>query len=164
LDIALRDKRDSTDVDFQFPALQSLVSNVNSLLSRYLHGGDNAGGPIVMVSRDVEAENLVQLMGYPTIAVSGEGRIICVNGNFEQMAHAASAQLVNQDLSAIPDGALQQNLEHLMKKSREVPGVIQTDQLEFGGHNCQIHCQAMGVENSMIAYFVICITPLEGSE
>jgi nitrogen-specific signal transduction histidine kinase len=114
-----------------------------------------------MVSRDVEAENLVQLMGYPTIAVSGEDRIICVNGNFEQLAHATSAQLNNQTLSAIPDGALQQNLQHLIQKVREVPGTIHSDQLEFSGHNCQIHCQAMGVENSTIAYFVICITPLE---
>jgi hypothetical protein len=164
LDIALRDKKDSTDVDFQFPALQSLVSNINSLLSRYLHGGDDSGGPVNMVSRDVEAENLVQLMGYPTIAVSGEDRIICVNGNFEQIAHATRAQLHNQTLSAIPDAALQQNLQHLTQKSREVPGAIHSDQLEFNGHNCQIHCQAMGVENSTIAYFVICITPVEGGE
>ncbi len=164
LDVALRDKKDSTDVNFRFPALQSLVSNINSLLSRYLHGGGNDGGLVNMVGRDAEAENLVQLMGYPTIAVSGEGRIICVNGNFEQISHALSAQLNHQTLSAIPDVALQQNLQHLMQKSRELPGVIQTDQLEFSGHNCRIHCQAMGVENNTIAYFVICITPIEESE
>ncbi|MGZ3742239.1 MAG: FHA domain-containing protein [Pseudobdellovibrionaceae bacterium] len=163
LDIALRDKRDSTDVDFQFPALQSLVGNINSLLSRYIHGEHNEG-PGNIISRDAEAENIVQLMGYPTIAVSGEERIICVNGNFEQIAHATGSQLNHQTLSAIPDAALQQNLLFLIQKSREFPGTIHSDQLEFSGHNCRIHCQAMGVENGTIAYFVICITPLEGSE
>jgi hypothetical protein len=164
LDTALREKKDSTDVNFQFPVLQNLVGNINSLLSRYTHGGDHGGEPRNMVSHDVEAENLVQLMGYPTIAISGENRIISVNGNFEQIAHSTRAQLNHQTLSAIPDAALQQNLQHLIQKSREVPGTIHSDQLEFSGHNCRIHCQAMGVESSTIAYFVICITPLEGSE
>lgn len=164
LDIAMREKKDSTDIDFQFPALQNLIANINSLLTRYLHGGDEAGGQVNMVSRDSEAENLVQLMGYPTVAVSGEGRIVSVNQNFEQLAHATSAQLVNQMVSSIPDVALQQNMQHLMEKSRVAPGTIHSDQLEFSGHNCQIHCQAMGVENSSIAYFVICVTPVEGGD
>lgn len=164
LDIAMREKKDSTDIDFQFPALQNLIANINSLLTRYIHGGDEAGGQMNMVSRDSEAENLIQLMGYPTIAVSGEGRIVSVNQNFEQLAHATSAQLVNQMVSSIPDVALQQNIQHLMEKSRVAPGSIHSDQLEFSGHNCQIHCQAMGVENSTISYFVICVTPVEGGE
>jgi hypothetical protein len=164
LDIAMREKKDTTDIEFQFPALQNLIANINSLLTRYLHGGDEAGGQVNMVSRDSEAENLVQLMGYPTIAVSGEGRIVSVNQNFEQLAHATSAQLVNQMVSSIPDVALQQNMTHLMDKSRVAPGTIHSDQLEFSGHNCQIHCQAMGVENNSIAYFVICVTPVEGGE
>jgi len=164
LDIAMREKKDSTDVNFQFPALQNLVANINSLLTRYIHGGDEAGGQVNMVSRDAEAENLVQLMGYPTIAVSGEGRIVALNQNFEQLAHASSSQLINQMLSAIPDLALQQNLQHLMEKSRVSPGSIHSDQLEFSGHNCQIHCHAMGVENGTISYFIICVTPVEGGE
>lgn len=164
LDTALREKKDSTEVDFQFPALQNLVGNINSLLTRYLHGGDEDGGQVNMVSRDSEAENLIQLMGYPTIAVSGEGRIMSVNQNFEQLAHASASQLNHQTLSAIPDIALQQNIQHLIEKARVAPGSIHSDQLEFSGHNCQIHCHAMGVENGTIAYFVICVTPVEGGE
>lgn len=164
LDVALREKRDSTEINFQFPALQNLVGNINSLLARYLNGGNEAGGPLNMVNRDSEAENLVQLMGYPTMAVSGEGRIIAVNENFEQVAHSTAGQLVHQTLSTIPDVALQQNIQHLMQKTREVPGVIHNDQLEFSGHNCLIHCHALGVENGTVAYFIICITPVEGSE
>jgi len=164
LDVALRDKKDSTEIPFQFPALQELVGNINSLLSRYLNGSPEGAGPVNMVSHDAEAENLVQLMGYPTLAVSGEGRLLAVNANFEQIAHANANQLVHQTLSAIPDIALQQNIQHLMQKSREVPGATHNDQLEFSGHNCLIHCQAMGVENNTIAYFIICITPVEGGE
>ncbi|RYZ35002.1 MAG: FHA domain-containing protein, partial [Sphingobacteriales bacterium] len=158
LDTALREKKDSTEVNFQFPALQNLVGNINSLLTRYINGDADKNGPVQVVSRDAEAENLVQLMGYPTIAISGERRIIAVNSNFEQIAHATSAQLSGQQMSAISDSSLQQNLMHLMQKSQEAPGAIHSDQLEFSGHNCQIHCQAMGVDNNTVAYFVISIT------
>ncbi|WP_413289937.1 FHA domain-containing protein [Bdellovibrio sp. HCB337] len=164
LDTALREKKDSADVNFQFPALQNLVGNINSLLTRYLNGNTDGAAPMMMVSRDAEAENLVQLMGYPTIAISGEGRIITINANFEQIAHATSGQLNGQPLTAIPDMALQQNIQHLMQKCRDVPGSIHSDQLEFSGHNCQIHCNAMGVENGTIAYFIVSITPVEGGE
>lgn len=164
LDIAMREKRDSTEVNFQFPALQNLISNINSLLSRYLNGDSDGGSPVHLVSRDAEAENLVQLMGYPTIAISGEGRIVAMNANFEQLAHATSAQLAHQPLASIPDVALQQNISHLIEKVKLAPGSIQSDQLEFSGHNCQIHCHAMGIENGVISYFVICVTPIEGGE
>jgi hypothetical protein len=164
LDIALREKKDSTEVEFQFPALQNLIGNVNSLLTRYIHGDAENNGPVQVLSRDAEAENLVQLMGYPTIAISGEKRIIAVNTNFEQIAHANATQLNGQQLSALSDGALQQNLLHLIQKSTDVPGTIHSDQLEFSGHNCLIHCQAMGVDNNTIAYFIVSITPTEGGE
>jgi hypothetical protein len=164
LDVALREKRDSTEVSFHFPALQNLIGNINSLLSRYLHGDQEQGNPLEMVSRDGEAENLIQLMGYPTIAISGENRIISVNSNFEQLSHASSAQLSGQAIASIPDGALQQNIQHLIQKSREVPGTIHTDSLEFAGHNCQIHCHAMGVEKGTVSYFVISVTPTEGGD
>lgn len=163
LDVALREKKDSMEVNFQFPALQNLIGNVNSLLTRYIYGDAEKNNPAAQaVSRDSEAENLVQLMGYPTIAISGEKRIIAVNTNFEQIAHASSGQLNGQSLATLADTALQQNLSHLIQKSQEVPGAIHSDQLEFSGHNCLIHCQAMGVENNSIAYYVIIITPTEG--
>lgn len=163
LDMALREKKDSTEIHFQFPALQNLIGNINSLLTRYVHGDtDQAQG--ASVSREGEAENLIQLIGYPAVAFNAEGRMIAMNQNFEQLAHVSAAQMIGQNLKILPDAALQQNLQFLMQKSREVPNLIHNDQLEFGGHNCEIHCQALGVENGNVAYFVISITPLEGGE
>jgi len=161
LDVALREKKDSTEVDFQFAPLQNLIGNVNSLLTRYFHGDADQQMSRHVVSREAEAENLVQLMGYPTIAINAEKRIIAANKNFEQIAHASGAQLNGQPLTALSDMALQQNLSFLIQKSQENPGLIQSDQLEFSGHNCHIHCQAMGVDNDTIAYFVISVIPLE---
>jgi hypothetical protein len=164
LDIALREKKDATEVNFQFPALQNLIGNLNSLLTRYVHGDADKNHVFQVVSRDSEAENLVQLMGYPTIAISSEKRIIAVNSNFEQIAHASAAQLNGHPLTALSDGSLQQNLLHLIQKSQEIPGMIHSDQLEFSGHRCEVHCQAMGVDNNTISYFVVSITPTEGGE
>lgn len=161
LDIALREKKDSTEVNFLFPALQALVGNVNSLLSRYVHGESDGGGSAGFVNKDGEAENLVQIVGYPCIAISKDERVLALNSGFAQVARVEAVQLQGQDLQGIPDMALQQNLKHLMQKARENSRIIHTDQLEFSGHACILSCQAMG-SAAEVDYFVITISPTEG--
>lgn len=162
LDAAMRDKTDNTEVDFQFPPLQALIGNINSLLTRYIHGDkDNAGGAAGFVNKDGEAENLVQIVGFPCVAISKEGRIISCNPSFLQVARAELPQLQGQIFKAIPDVALQQNIEGLMIRSRENPRGIHTDQLEFSGHLCILSCQAM-CSGQDVDYYVITVSPTEG--
>ena len=158
LDAAMRDKTDNTSSSFQFPALQALIGNINSLLTRYVHGETGASGGYV--SKDGEAENLVQLIGYPAVAIATDGRVMAANGSFAQVARADLSAFVQQAYQKIPDAALQANLESLMARSQDNPRMIHTDNLEFSGHPCIISCQAMG--SGSIDYFLVTVAPNEG--
>lgn len=163
LDVAMREKKDNTEVDFIFPPLQALIGNINSLLTRYIHGGgddgNNAGS---FVNKDGEAENLVQLVGFPSIAISREGRIIACSASFTQIARADVAQLQGQLFKAIPDVALQQNIDGLLVRTRENMRAIHTDQLEFSGHLCILSCQAISSTGHEPDYFIITVSPTDG--
>ncbi|ASD64956.1 FHA domain-containing protein [Bdellovibrio bacteriovorus] len=162
LDTAMREKTDNTVVDFQFPPLQALIGNINSLLTRYINGDtDKGGGAAGFVNKDGEAENLMQMIGYPCVAIAKEGRIISCNPSFLQVARAEMAQLQGQMYKAIPDVALQQNIEGLVVRSRENPRGIHTDQLEFSGHLCILSCQAF-CTGQEVDYYVITVSPTEG--
>lgn len=164
LDAAMREKTDHTEVNFMFPPLQALIGNINSLLTRYVHGDGNsgAGGAAGFVNKDGEAENLVQIVGFPCVAISREGRIIACNPAFNQVARSESGQLAGLMYKAIPDVALQQNLDSLLGRSREDVRMLHTDQLEFSGHLCILSCQAMTSNGQDVDYFVVTVSPAEG--
>lgn len=163
LDAAMREKKDNTEVNFMFPALQALIGNINSLLTRYIHGDADGGGAgaASFINKDGEAENLIQIIGFPCVAISKEGRIIACNPAFTQVARADMGQLQGQLFKSIPDVALQKNIEGLLIKARENPRSIHTDQLEFSGHLCVLSCQAMS-SGSEPDYFVVTVSPVEG--
>ena len=162
LDIAMREKRDSTEVNFMFPPLQALIGNINSLLTRYIHGDGTNSASGNFASKDGEAENLVQLIGFPCLAISKDGRIIAANPAFGQIIRLDIGQLNNQSYQAIPDAAVQQNIEHLINKARENMRAIHTDNLEFSGHPCVLSCQAMSTNGQEADYFLITVSPAEG--
>nr|WP_295900106.1 FHA domain-containing protein [uncultured Bdellovibrio sp.] len=163
LDAAMREKKDNTEVNFMFPPLQALIGNINSLLTRYINGEADGGGPGAsgFVNKDGEAENLVQIVGFPCITISREGRIIACNAAFSSVARTDMAQLQGQLFKAIPDVALQQNIEGLLVKTRENPRAIHTDQLEFSGHLCILSCQAFS-SGQEVDYFIVTVSPVEG--
>lgn len=163
LDVAMREKKDHAEVEFLFPPLQALIGNINSLLTRYVHGGADSGDAAVgFVNKDGEAENLVQLIGFPCVAISREGRIIACNPAFFQVARAEAGQLEGQMYKSIPDMSLQQNIEALMNKARDNNRMIHSDQLEFSGHLCNLSCQAMTSNGQDVDYFVVAVSPAEG--
>ncbi len=161
LDTAMRDKKDSTRVDFNFPALQNLIGNVNSLLTRSASGGGGADGSVGFVSKESEAENIVRIVGYPCVAIGKDSRIIAANDSFLQVAHAEGRVLNGKPVSEIPDGSLQQNLYDLTSRAEQTPVLTHTDQLEFGGHPCILSCQAVCVGNQP-EYYLVTVSPAEG--
>ncbi len=159
LDVALREKKDNLSSHFQYPALQSLISNLNSLLTRQWHGDHSSvlQGP---TSYAEEASKVVSIIKDPTLVIREGGQIVVANSGFEKLLHAASGQLSSQNISQLSDQSLLQNLEFLMNRSREAPFVSHSDQLEFGGQGYQIHCQAFG---QPIDYYIVTLLPANGS-
>jgi hypothetical protein len=149
-------------VNFIFPPLQALIGNINSLLTRYIHGDTEGGSSAAgFVNKDGEAENLVQIVGFPCIAISREGRIIACNAAFSQVARAEVGQLQGQPFKSLPDLALQKNIEGLVGRTLENIRGVHTDQLEFSGHLCVLSCQAMATGEN-VDYFLITVSPTEG--
>lgn len=164
IDIAMREKKDNLEVKFMFPALQALIGNLNSLLTRYINGDSEGSGGVMSVfgNKDSEAGNLLHLIGFPAIAVRADGSIVGCNPGFEALARNTSDQMANQPFSAIRDNSLRQNMEHLVARAREVPSSVHTDQLEFSGHLCNLTCQAF-CTGETVDYIVVSISPVEGT-
>ncbi|MNL34170.1 hypothetical protein D3C87_1561300 [compost metagenome] len=163
LDTAMRDKTDNTEVSFMFPPLQALIGNINSLLTRYIHGGSEGGaGAAGFINKDGEAENLVQMIGFPCVTISREGRMIACNTAFAQILRSEVSAIQGQSYNTLPDIALQKNVEDLMARVRDNPRVLQNDQLEFSGHLCVLSCQGMSSSATDIDYYVLTISPAEG--
>lgn len=156
LDDALREGRDDLQTDYKFPALERLISNINSALSRIGQSGD--GSPVAMVfNRDHEARNLVRMLPMPTITVNAvDNRVIATNPAFNQLV-GGGLDLTGRPLSDIPDIALQQNLSELLPRMRTNIGEIAEDSLNFSGQKYDISGQCvMGTTEP--AYFVITLT------
>lgn len=165
LDEAMRQKSDDIRIPFEFPVFQKLVGNVNSLLTRSGSGGMGADPNIPPPSQnsELQAANLVNLITLPCAAISAHGLVMACNSRFEQFARQTTAQLIGQTLDAIGDASLKQNMEHLIQQGRENPYSVHSDQLEFSGQVCNIHAQTFTSGGGNIDYFLVVITPNEGS-
>jgi hypothetical protein len=157
LDGALREGRDHAQVNIKFPLLQNLLVNINSLLTRALHGG---GSSIMPVFNQQEALNILSLVGYPGLLLSREGSIVGANPAFESLTGVNALNVQGQALQFLPDQALQKNIEGLMVSARSQVQMVHSDRLDISGHQFKIHCQALAMGGEA-HYFLITVTPDE---
>lgn len=164
LDDAMRDGNDQIHIEFQFSALQNLMTSINSLLARVAAGSQSEQMSVGKGSRDGEIANIMHLIGYPSILISREGMIARVSPTFLQLTQIAEERLVGAKISDIPDPAMQQNFNHLMSQSQMNMSQISSDTLDIGGHNFTLNCQALANAQGDIEYYLITVTPVEGQE
>lgn len=156
VDLALKNKSQSTEpIKMEFPIFQSLVTKVNTILSRISHVENNNNSRII-INKDIEASNLVQLVGYAAIGISKDYNIITLNNAFESLLGVSEFNLKNQPISLIPDQALQKSIHELMDRSGQDPGQIHQSDLEFGGIGYQLNC-ICGFDKNAPAYYIVSI-------
>lgn len=160
LDTSMREGRDSVNINYHFPALQNLLTSVNSLLSRVAHGGGNDQMQVGKGSRDAEIGNIMQLIGYPSILLTRDEQIARVSAPFEQLTGLTAEKLVNNKVNDIPDPAMQQNFRHLMNSALTNMSAINSDTLEIGGVMFNLNCMAIATASGDIEYFLVTITPI----
>ncbi len=116
MNVALKEGRDDLEVEFKFPELQSLISNINSSLSRAALAGaapDNMGDSTT--SKEEEAEALVNMMGWGAFAVSAiDERIIYANDAFIDQMLGGAGGIQGQGIESLTDPALQESLKDLI--------------------------------------------------
>jgi hypothetical protein len=160
LDDALREGRDDLQTKYRFPALENLVSKINSALSRIGQPTSQmAAGPIV--NRDIEASNIVRMLPTAAIAVNAiDDRVISTNAEFDQLVGGGVA-LQGRSLTDIPDMALQANLVELLPRMRASHGEIALSEIPFPGAKYEICGQAV-MGSTEPAYFLVTLNKQGG--
>ena len=157
LDDALREGRDDVSTKYRYSRLETLASNINSALSRIRNQG-SADQPLnLVVTRDIEATNIVRMLTVPAIAVNAiDERIISTNESFDRLV-GGGMNLQGRPLVEIPDSALQQNLRELIPRMREQSSEVALSEIPFPDGKYEICGQAImgGQEPS---YFLMTLT------
>lgn len=164
LNEALKSGSSNIEVDYDFPVLENLASNISSALSRTGGSGDLDSGAMggFEVDRTHEMSNLLEMIGFGAMAVNASDRTIsAMNPLFEEKSRLNNNEHLYMPVSDIPDQALNLSLLDLLDRVEAQPDEIATNDLEFNGESFQIAAQ--GVQgSSSIAYFLIVLLPMEG--
>lgn len=162
IDKALIDKSDRTEVAFDYPVFQQLVSNVNTILNR-AWSGDSAGAvQKPQQNKDLEFSNLVEMVSHPVVVVEADNRVVAMNSNFEQLAQTSKDVILNQSYQGITDNALVQNIDSLIARSKQSPYEKQADKIPFSQFECEIFCQAFLNPDGEPQYFVLTLVQIAG--
>lgn len=159
LDVALKEKKDRTDVEYLFDPLQDLVNNINSLLARYIHGG--AESEVSSVNKDVEFAMTAQIIAQPMIYFDVDGKVLTCNSKFEELCGFSKDQLVGFTTSQIPDVSLGQNLESLIEQCRSNSTSVHTDSLDFSHGKYVISGHALSDARGSLSHFVFVFAKVE---
>ncbi|MEZ4872860.1 MAG: FHA domain-containing protein [Bdellovibrionales bacterium] len=165
LDKALNNNTANVSSAYDFPDLQSLISNINSSLSRISSGGSHDRNVPIAIDRSREMENLVLLIGFPAIGIRLPDLVIeAINPAFEEKTNHAAGDLLHGGLDNIMDQALRLSIQDLLEKVQSVPDEIAVNQLEISGDAYEVSAQSVfGLDS--IAYVIISLLPpLEGGE
>lgn len=161
IDVALKEGLDQIKMEFDFDPLQKLLSNLGSLLTR-AHSAPEAGNAAKAsqnYDRFNEMNQLVQMIGFPCLAVSFQDRFVqSVNGTFEQLTGLSQGDVVLRPIADLTDQALKLSLMDLVDKLAAQPNEPVHHPLEFSGTEYQIIGRAVWGEDS-IAYMIFSIVP-----
>lgn len=164
LNMALKEGRDDLSTPYQFPALQAMISNINSALNRAINGS-NANQEMRPMERDrnLEMMHVVELMGFPAMAISYPDRMIrALNPGFEEKTGLSSLQTLNTSVDRVADQALKLSMQDLIVRVEAQSDQISSNNLEFGGIEYQLVAKAVyGSHN--IAYFLFVLVPGGGA-
>ena len=166
IDIALKENRSDLNIDYAFPSLQALISNVNSLLSRSGGSGTNAESSEISFERDrtLEMRSLVDLVGFPAIGIATADRTIgAANLAFEEKTRLSIADLLFKRIDAITDQALQLSLIDLLEKAELNPEIAHSNDLEFGGEPTQIIIQTIWGGQKPAYYLIVLLPEFSGA-
>lgn len=163
IDQALLEKSDRTEVPFDYPVFQKLVSNVNTLLNRAWTNSDHEKPNQPQQNRDLEYTHLVEMISHPALVVAIDNRIIACNSQFELLAQTTKEATVNHQVQDLTDSALVQNIESLIVRAVQSPYEKHADQIPFSQFECTISCQAFLNTLGEAEYFILTLISLEPS-
>ena len=160
IDTALKEKTDHTEVKFDDPDFQKIVSNVNLLLNRIWNGLSQSEVQKPHLNKELEMNNLLSVIKQPGLVLSKEKRIIACNSEFELLLQIEKNQLLQFDLTHLQDSSLIQNIEFLIQKTNDQVYEVHTDKIPFSQFECQLHCQAFLDLNNLPEFYFITLSKI----
>jgi pSer/pThr/pTyr-binding forkhead associated (FHA) protein len=157
---AMLEKSDRTAVEFEYPAYQKLISNINTILNRAWSGEAANSMSQPRQNKDVEFSNLVEIISHPAIVVDSNQAVIALNTNFEQLLQISRDSILSQSYQNFTDSSLVQNIESLLARCQQSPFEKQSDRIPFSQFECDIHCQVFLDETSQPAYYVLTLVQI----
>ena len=164
---ALKDEKSpSISINYQSQILAELCSHINSALNQISLNkmlnqkkDEDEGGEI---SRQDEMNNLVEIIGFPSISVNMEEETVAsLNSNFTDQI--GFSEILHQPLSAISDSNLRDHLLNLLEQGKTNSQEIAFGEINLNQMNLQSTCLfVMG--KSSPAYAIVTFMPLEAEE
>ncbi len=158
---SLKTKGEIASLEFRFPVFQELVESIRNLVTR-VQSLASIQSPEVGFGyvKQSEAEDVIDLIGYPAMALGVDFRIISVNSVFESLVGVEASQLKISTIEALPDQAFQLSLRDLVEKCLENPAQLFSNELDFSGDNFIVCCRAIANKESEVDYLIVTISPV----
>ena len=159
LSSALKDDSLSVHTDYDFAALNSLTTNINSALSR-ISAAQESSQNISEYDRLTEMNHMIEMIAYPTLGIDMESmKIHGASAHFEEDIGVSTERLLNCNVQDLDDQALKLNLSNLLERVQQHPHEIASDSLEFSG--VEFHLSAKGIYGKEgLAYTLISFIPI----
>ena len=163
LDSALKDDTLDVKTDYQFTPLQTLVSNINSALSRISAVQDNSQS-LIEYDRQNEMNHLIEMIGYPTLGINLDtNKIDGISAHFEEETGISSERILNCAIEDIDDQALKLNITGLLEKINQHSDEIAIDNLEFSGVEFQLSAKGIYGKDHL-SYALISFIPINQAQ
>jgi hypothetical protein len=159
LDQALKEPSDEIKINYNYPIIQKLITNVNSALSRIDMSSPEQSMP-KLDSRQ-EARNLVEAISNPCMIIDSGQTITAINRACEDLIGANGGILLYKSFTEVGDEALKLNLLEIYNSCVSTPSQIATANIEFVGSPYAISGQSVW-EKSELKYIVVTFTSKEG--
>lgn len=160
IDNALKDGNGFAESKYQFPVLQELINNINTLINR-AQNPTPLSGSLALVDSQIEAQNLVQNYPSGALALDKNEYILAVNEMFLDIAGMGSQNLQGLKLDQISDQAFILSVKDLVEQSKASNGLSVFNSLEFNGRNARISLQPL-YDKADVKYYLISLQFQDG--
>ena len=164
LDVALKNSEQNIEMESPTPAVQRLISNINSALSR-MSASDGDEPMVSMGDKATEAAELVDMFPMPALAISAETEmVIAANDYFEGHPLFDDGQLIDKYIEDLNDPSLQASLKDLLAKAQGNPNNKHVNNLPSqGGQKFEISIKAIANTNE-VSYFLLSFLEIDDEE
>ena len=152
------DQPSSISISYQSQGIKTMCSHINSALDQIalnkMIQSQSKEPESLPVNRENEIRNLLEMTGFPALAISLEDKMVCaLNSIFtEQIGYS---EILHQSMEEISDGVLKEHLQQIISQGELNPQELVFGEIQLKEMSLQSACQLIqGEESPAYAVFV----------